>query len=173
MNNQILDSEELQIQTSKSSIEATEKEQVKHRIGAITLEVVPILLLILSFFMGNKELLVLATFSLAFIYLFGGWYIFKGDKYRAKDIILVTVSIFFTLFQIPLILLFKIMSWPGAMEMWNNLPLSVTLFLSIWLTWYLYYRHRRPLERRLSIKILSRIAILGALLFGFMKLYLY
>lgn len=172
MNNQILDSEELHSQASESSIEATEKGN-HYRIGAMTLEGIPILLLTLSLFMGNKKLLVLAAFSLAFVYLLGGWYIFKGDKYRVKDIILVTISIFFTLFQIPLILLFKVMHWPGAIEMWNTLPLSVTLFLSIWLTWYIYYyrRRRRPLEQRLSLKIMSRIVIWSLLLFGFMKLY--
>ncbi|MGB0863706.1 MAG: hypothetical protein ACPG19_14160 [Saprospiraceae bacterium] len=172
MNNQILDEEELQLPRAlETPIESTQKRQMEYRTGAMLLEGVPMFLLILCLLIGNKRLLSFAGFLLSFTYLFGGWYIFKGDKYRAKDIILVTVSIFFTLFQIPLIFLFKIMHWPGAMEMWNNLPLTVTIFLSIWTTWYLYYRYRRPLERRLSAKIVSRIAILGLLLLGFMKLY--
>lgn len=149
MNDQILDSEALEI-----SIEPIQK----HRLGAILLEVIPILLIVLGVFMGNLELIGSFILILFALYPFAGWYLFKGDKYRAKDIVFVTIMAFLPAFFMVVSVVYKILSWPGADEMFVVSLYSFPIFIVICGIWYLFHRHR-PLEWRLSLKLLSRIAL--------------
>jgi hypothetical protein len=158
MDNQILDNE---------AFEVTNESIQKHRVGAIFLEGLSISFVAFSILIGNQRFLVTSIFLLAFIYLLGGWYIFKGDKYRMKDIIFVTISVFFALFPIPLVLIFKMMHWQGGEEMLSDLFYSIPIFGIVWIIWYFVHRHR-PLEWRLSWKLLSRVVVLALLLFAFM-----
>ena len=158
MNDQILDNE---------AFEVTNEFIQKHRTGAIFLEGLSISFVAFGLLIGNQRFLATSIFLLAFIYLLGGWYIFKGDKYRMKDIIFVTISVFFARFPIPLVLIFKMMSWQGGEEILSDLFYSIPIFGIVWIIWYFVHRHR-PLEWRLSLKLLSRVVVFVLFLFAFM-----
>ena len=158
MSNQILDNEELQMVNEPIK---------KYRIGAIILEAIPLLLILTGFFIGNLGGVFLSILALLAVYVFGGWYIFKGDKYRAKDIVFVTMTALFSLFPIVISLLYRTLSWPGANEMFMTSRYILPIFIMICIGWYFFHRHRL-LEWRLSLKLLSRIVVFGMLLFLFM-----
>ncbi len=133
----------------------------RHRPLAIILEVIPLILFTIALFTGAWRGIILSFVTLAAIYLFGGWYIFKADKYRTQDIIFVELVVIFSVIPLLSALLYKILSWPGANEMlYAASYLFIFLFIVICF-WYYKYKNR-PLEWRLSIKLLIRVFILLA-----------
>jgi hypothetical protein len=136
----------------------------KHRIGAILLEWIPISLIFIGFLMQIFELLIYPSFALILIYALGGWYIFKGSKYRTINIIFVTLTAIFVLFPLIMSNLYKFFDWPGADEMCVISIYPSPLFIIISAIWY-FSRRQDVLEFRFSLKLLSRILFLVVLQF--------
>jgi hypothetical protein len=131
----------------------------KHRIGAIILEITPILSIITGVVIADGQFMILSGLALSTIYIFGGWYIFKGDKYRGKDIVLATITAIFAFFPMIASIVYKIPSWPGANEMFVISKYIFPIFIIICVIWY-FYHSKRLLEWRFSLKLLSRILLL-------------
>jgi hypothetical protein len=170
MNNQILDNEAFEIQDEPIQ---------KYRKKAILLDVIPILIFILSILFGNQNLITFSSFLLAMIYLLGGWYIFKGDQYRIKDITFVTISVLLVLVPIPLTLVgitITEFDWNLGGKLLVCLadatPIILAIYTIISIIWYLFHRNRL-LETRLSLKLLSRIIILTLLLIAVLDIFFF
>jgi hypothetical protein len=154
MNDQILDNE---------AFEITNEPIQKHRVGAIFLEGMPIFLGIISSFLGYTMLVGFSALLSVLIYILGGWYIFKGQKQRKGDIIYVTLTILFIL--IPFLSFF--INPPLNLTVEVAVTLSKRISIAVYITTFFivaciikYFLHReRPLEWRLSIKLLSRLLI--------------
>jgi len=139
-------------------------EVKKHRPLAFILELLPLTVFIVALAANirPREIVVYSWMALTFIYIFGGWYLFKAGKYRIKDIIFVEIVAIFLFIPLPAGMLFKVMSWPGANEMIVSTNIITPFLLGITLIWYAFHR-KRPLEWRLSLKLLLRIVIIMAI----------
>ena len=65
----------------------------KIRKGALLMEIIPFLFCIGSIVFFKIEFFFATLILWLAVYIFGSWYIFKTDKYRAKDIIFTELSI--------------------------------------------------------------------------------
>ena len=131
---------------------------------ALLLEIIPLVLCIGTLVFSSLDYFPLMFMFLFSVYLFGGWYIFKTDKYRVKDIIFSIISVILFLFPLLVGVLYKILAWPGANEMIVISIYGVIIYIFIALAWY-YFHRTNPLQRILGFKILIRIVIF--LLFSF------
>lgn len=131
---------------------------IKHRSRAIILEVLPAIAFIISLLSGDHQSIFLSFLLLVTIYLFGGWYLFKADKYKVKDIIFVELVILLSIVLLLIGILYKILNWPGANDMlYLSFFFKIFFFFVLCIRYYIY--RNRPLEWRLSAKLLLRIAI--------------
>ena len=127
------------------------------RIPAIIIEGIFLLPTFIGILFGPDSLTIIGGSSLAFMYLGASWYLFKAEKFRGWDIALSILGGFF-LNAIVLGLLFKALQWEGATQMVIVGYTSSFLGIVITLIWFLV-RRKKPLEYRLSLKLLSRLLL--------------
>lgn len=141
----------------------------KNRVFANLLEAIPLLLGVGGYLYGSLVLLAQMLLLLTAVYIFAGWYIFKTDKYQAKDIIFTELSMI--IFLTPSIsgVLYKIMSWPGGNEMLLIAVYGSFVYVFIALIWYFFHKdnpHKRPLGFKILARIVYFAILFEPLLFG-------
>lgn len=142
--------------------EVSAEDYKRFRLRAILLELVPILLILLSFLINNKQLKILGFSTTSLIYLFAGWYLFKAAKYKVWDILWATF--FGLLIAVHLVgILFYSAELPGGEEMLmvGYIALLAGLFFSIGFLIIKYaISKNKEYEFTMSLKVFSRFLIL-------------
>ncbi len=135
--------------------------------GSILLEITPILIGIISLFIGMTDIFLYSIAITVGVYVIFGWYIFKTDEYRFKDIVFTEVAVIFFLLPPFAGFIYKILAWPGGNDILRIAILGCLALLIISIIWF--FKHRDFSSRKLlGFNILARafIIIFLANLFG-------
>jgi len=144
-------------------------EYKKFRPGALILEFGPMFIALISGLLGVDAIYLMSMLLLSLIYTFGGWYIFKAEKYNVFDIIWATIAGMCISILINGILFYS-MSWEGADLMLISCMTTLIfgLFGSILLlALKLNLVDNKAYQFTFSQKIFSRFAALAVIYLAF------
>lgn len=123
--------------------------------GSILLEITPILIGLISLFIGITDVFLYSIAITVGIYVIFGWYIFKTDEYRFKDIVFTEVAVIFFLLPPFAGLIYKVLAWPGGNDILRIGILGCLALFVISIIWF--FNHRDfPSRKLLGFNILAR-----------------
>lgn len=142
-------------------------EYQRYRVFPLIVEFVPILIVIIGLVIKSEDIIMYGFCSLSIVYLLLSWWIFKSEKFKIFEIIFA-LGLGAILFSGTMGLLFLLMSWEYSGEMsWMSLSLCIPAFLFTVL--YYFLNNEKQFQFTYSLKAMSRLGIMGLILFIFLN----